>query len=98
MAKTKQDIVNIIAKEAGLTKKQAGRKIRIPAKKAPAFKAKAQSKEAEAMETKTLDKDKDWLQQADDLRAQIYARLGGYAGDSVKELREIRGARVKGER
>jgi hypothetical protein len=86
MVKTKQGIVNIIAKEAGLTKKQASRKIRIPAK----------SKEAEAIKTKTSDKD--WFQRARHLRTQIYNSLGGYAGDSVKELRKIREARVRGER
>lgn len=41
---------------------------------------------------------RDWLQQARDLRAQIYTRLGGFAGDSVKEIREMREARVRGER
>lgn len=96
MAKTKQDLVNVIAKEAGLTKKQAGRKIGVSAKKAPAFKVKAQSKEAEAMKTKISDKD--WFQRARHLRTQIYNSLGGYAGDSVKELRKIREARVRGER
>lgn len=60
------------------------------------FKESCLSNPAKAMESET--QGKDWLQQADDLRARIYARLGGYAGDSVKELREIREARVKGER
>lgn len=47
------------------------------------------------MEAKTWDKD--WFQRARDLRTQIYNGLGGYAGDSVKELRKIREARVRGE-
>lgn len=42
--------------------------------------------------------DKDWIQRARDLRAQIYNSLSDYAGDSVKELRKIRETRVRGER
>jgi hypothetical protein len=37
----------------------------------------------------------DWLKQARHVREQIAEQIGGYAGDSVKEIREIREDRAK---
>jgi len=37
----------------------------------------------------------DWLEQARHVREQIATQIGGYAGDSVKEIKELREYRAK---
>jgi len=37
----------------------------------------------------------DWLEQARHVREQISVQIGGHAGDSVKEIKELREDRVK---
>ena len=37
----------------------------------------------------------DWLEQARHVREQIAAQIGGYAGDSVKEVKELREDKVQ---
>lgn len=43
----------------------------------------------------TMHTQEDWLEQARQVRKQIATQMGGYAGDSVKEIKELREDRTK---
>ena len=47
------------------------------------------------IEQMTMYTQEDWLEQARHVREQIAAQIGGYAGDSVKEIKELREDRAK---
>ncbi|MBM3235188.1 hypothetical protein FJZ31_02695 [Candidatus Poribacteria bacterium] len=50
---------------------------------------------ANEIERITMHTQEDWLEQARHVREQIAAQIGGYAGDSVREIKELREDRTK---
>lgn len=50
---------------------------------------------ANEIEQTTMYTQGDWLEQARHVREQIATQIGGYAGDSVKEIKELREDRAK---